>query len=519
MWKKITVFTYKIPLYNHNGFMIDIYTNSIVNLNNNFSIKIPFKLFSMEQLYYYEMVFNCNTLTLNYIINIARLGHLTSLNKSIPLKNSLFEMLYYYNNSIQKKTTVFHKLPSLSYISNQYNIIPYELETTVEFENIHFDLITEQIKHNSNMIPKILVQDIYFIFYKNYNLDILPKNKPICIVDDITKPEYKLKTNIINYNNYTTITKTFFTSNPIIILDKDLFLSKKYLFRYKKFHTKYTSKYCYNNYKASTKKHCFNIELFDNYTVFLCNISAVHLYNHPIQFSNQKKIFLYSSINSQIIKSFSKFLVSYYNYKYNEPIKIQTVLDKIFFIDSRLYEIYGLLQNSPQIRCNKLSSYNFPISIHSHSEFNNDHCYINYCQIGTNSHYTFSCNHTFIIDNIVSYVEQFPKCPVCSKSVTSVKANININTFIIDILGSEFMDTYDVDSTHYIISKLNHNIETAIHSYTLNIKCTMHINTITLSKPTKLYIDDSFDMYMILNNIPINNLKNIIGIYKISQHI
>ena len=253
--------------------------------------------------------------------------------------------------------------------------------------------------------------------------------------------------------------------------------------------------------------------------MFLCNISAVHLYKHPIQFSNQKKIFLYSSINSQIIKSFSKFLISYYNYKYEQPIRISSIVDKIFFIDPRLYGFYGLLQNSPMIRCNKLSLYNFPISIHSHSEFNKDCCYINYCQIGTKTHYTFSCNHMFIIDNIISYIGEFPKCPVCSKSITSVKANININSFIVDILGSEFMDTYDTDSTHYIIGKLNHNIETAIHLYTLNIKCTMYINTITLSQPTKLYIDDSLDMYMILNNIPINNLKNIIGIYKISQYI
>ena len=93
MWKKILIFQHKLSNYNHQGFIINYKENKIVNLVDNYSIVLPFKLCVFDNLYQYELLFTNETINLNMMLNLRYIKSLITDNSKIPNKNDLFKIL------------------------------------------------------------------------------------------------------------------------------------------------------------------------------------------------------------------------------------------------------------------------------------------------------------------------------------------------------------------------------------------------------------------------------------------
>ena len=82
MWDKFNVASYKIPSYFNSGFSIDIKNNWIINTEKNYKIKLPFKVNTKNEIYYFELLTTNSFVTLTLIINIDLISALLDLSRS-----------------------------------------------------------------------------------------------------------------------------------------------------------------------------------------------------------------------------------------------------------------------------------------------------------------------------------------------------------------------------------------------------------------------------------------------------
>ena len=73
MWKKIEVISKPIPNLVHNGFIYNLSGNSISNIQKTVSVKMPFKMINIKNLYNFELFFNINVSQLYYILILLKL--------------------------------------------------------------------------------------------------------------------------------------------------------------------------------------------------------------------------------------------------------------------------------------------------------------------------------------------------------------------------------------------------------------------------------------------------------------
>jgi len=500
MWKKIKVFTTKISKYN-NGFILNKTLNKIIHLYHNYSTSLPFKLFYINGLYDYELLFNNKLLSIYFLINLSKIKSLVKSDVQIPYKNELFKILKY--NSIQKKinTIYFQKLDMVSIINN-YDIISYNFNNNIIFEDILFSMKEETIKLMDKPYLKRLIVDIFFCFVTTIDISAYTNYKKICIIDFSSK--YDSTYNIINNNNYTKITSDFF-KNDLIIIDIKLFLSKKYTNSYKLYHNDYLSYYSFINYKNSLDgiNKLYNIELFDNFNIILINMPLNKLANHPIKFSKSKKIFMYDYINTNLINNITDMVTTSYNIKYNNSINCSKILKHIFYIVPNKYNIYTVLLNTSSIYIK-----NYDIDINIKYDFItksiNDICSINYTIIKKSTHVVFNCGHKFMIEDIYNFYKQYKKCPYCSINISFFTLNLNNNSLIYDLLGSQFNKLYYAYDNHYIISYTNISIIDLIKDNIKNIYFINNLNdlnNLSILPNSVLYFNNMNDKLEILNYI------------------
>ena len=341
MWTKFNIAEYIIPRHYNSGFTIDQKNNSIINIDKNYKIKLPFNVRAINELYYFELLLKDNILKLQLIINVDLTNKLLEIDSVIPSKNNLFKILK--KSSISKNSNIynFNEFSNINYtIQNKYSNI--NCSTIINIDNLYFDLVRERIfKNKDNLIMKIDNScNLFFIFGSLYNLN---NNKyKICIIDD----NYKLIDSIkIDEKNFTSKTKEFF-DNQIINIDKNFFFSNKYKKRYKDFHTKKNTKYAYDNYKRYIKNKSsdhpiFNIELFDNFIVLIRDIDIMLLRDHPILYSNNYIFINNSHISKQCLKKCNKI---FKKISKNNNLNYNLVVDNHIYLDKYRYYMYSLYQ-------------------------------------------------------------------------------------------------------------------------------------------------------------------------------
>ena len=124
MWKKIKIFTTKISKYN-NGFILNKSLNKLIHLYQNYSTSLPFKLFYINGLYDYELLFSNKLLSIYFLINLSKIKFLINSGARIPYKNELFKILK-YNNTQKKVNTIYFQKLNITSIINNYDIISYK---------------------------------------------------------------------------------------------------------------------------------------------------------------------------------------------------------------------------------------------------------------------------------------------------------------------------------------------------------------------------------------------------------
>jgi len=514
MWEKLQIYKTPISDYEHEGFILEYNRHRISNLVNNYFIQLPFKLFPIINLYSYELVFTNNYLVLNMMINIDALVNKLDNYSKIPRKNDLFDMLKYIDSKkLPKLIPPFRRLKSPIKLIEKYEIIPYHLANVIEISNLLFDLTAETITKADNSV-NIFCLDIFFIFC--YTLD-LHKYENICIIDDSTK--FNNNFNIINKNNYKNITKSFFNQGNIII-DRNFFISKIYTNSYKEFHTNVNSIYAYNSYKSyidhgGSSINMFNIELLNNFTIILNDVTLDKIYNHPIKYTTQKKIFIYSGISSDIIEQSSIYINDYYQSKFNYTINTDTFLNRLYFLPDNLY---NYKRNITELKVDLYCPNNIDTEYRLGSCIEESVCPINGYSILNSSHCKFQCNHKFIIDNLSYFTNSYHNCPVCMKTINTITSIVNPSNIIVDLIGEDFFKIYDIHNNYYIIGISNSKLTRFISS---NINNIYFIDTACLNivRPAVLCFLDSYNYLDILHFIKDIDTNLINSIFKISQSI
>ena len=516
MWKKIKIFTTKISKYN-NGFILNKSLNKLIHLYQNYSTSLPFKLFYINGLYDYELLFSNKLLSIYFLINLSKIKFLINSGARIPYKNELFKILK-YNNTQKKVNTIYFQKLNITSIINNYDIISYNFNNNIIFEDTLFSMKEETIKIMDKPYLNRLIVDIFFCFVTT--IDIMPfiNNKKICIIDFSSK--YNTTYNIINLDNYTKITSDFF-KNDLIIIDINLFLSTKYTSSYKLYHNDHLSYYSFINYKNSLDSisKLYNIELFDNFNIILVNMPLNKLSNHPIRFSKSKKIFMYDYINTNLINNITDMVSTYYNIKYNNSINCNKILKHVLYITPNKYNVYSILLNTSSINIK-----NCNIDINIKYDFITkpitDICSINYTIIKNNTHVSFNCGHKFIIEDLYNFCNQYKKCPYCRIHISLLTLNLNKNTLIYDLLGSQFNNLYYYYENHYIINYTNISIIDLIKEHISNIYFINNLNNLNnlpISPKSVLYFNNINDKLEILNYISDKiNTKNISKIVTLS---
>ena len=514
MWKKIQIYKTPISQYAHEGFILEYKRHRITNLVKNYSVNLPFKLFPVIHLYSYELMFTNNYLILNMMLNLDDLHYKLDNYIKIPHKNDLFHMLQYMQSiKLPKIIPSFRRLKSPLKIIEKYEIIPYHNSDVLEINNLLFNLTTEVISKVTQHL-NIFCLDIFFIFC--YTLELLKYNN-ICIIDDSSK--YTQDYNIITKINYKKITKSFF-NNSIIIIDKDFFVSKIYTSGYKDFHSDPSSIYAYENYKSyishsDDSSNVFNIELFNSFTIILNDISLDKLYDHPIKYTTQKKLFVYSGISTDIITSSTNYIKSYYATKFKNRIETGDFMNRIFFLPENLYNYKKTIS---EVQCKLYTPRNIDVIYKFITGIDHSICSINCCPILNTSHYTFNCGHKFIIPHLSDYIDSYPSCPICLKSIDLIHSVVNKSTIITDLIGEDFYNIYSLQNNYYIIGLTDIRLSSFISSNITNISFITD-GQLNIVYPAVLCFIDSYGYLDILNFIKDIDTNLIDSIFKLSQSI
>ena len=512
MWAKFIIETYKIPFMYNTGFVIDSKNNNIINTDKNYKIKIKFNLNSCNEVYYYELLSSNNILKLILIININLIKNFIQINDVVPYKNNLFKILKKtYKNNL--KVHSFKKYNNiLNIINNKYSNTSYS--KIIEIKNLHFDLISEQILYDRQSYIKLINNNcnIFFLFGKYLNFNI--SDHKLCIIDD----NYKLIDKItINKTNYGNINKDFFKNNKLVNIDKDFFYSKEYIKPYKLFHSKYTTKHAFDNYKKyienkSSNYPVYNIELFKDYIIIIKDIDISDLINHPLLHSTNyifvinDKITIKSIENSEkIIKTINKSIV---NYKLN--------LENHLYLDSNKYLLYSMYRDRDTIRRYEYNIPNIDIKLNIFDERLERECAINQCTINYSTYIKLNCkcSNFFYYNNLWIYLIKKNICPYCRNIVNNIDVFVYREALLVNLFGDIFSKYYSnkynyiyLSNTANTISKFLDKIDNT-QTYTI-----LNITEEDIPKDSYLLVEDDVNLFNLLNsfnNIDIRNIKKII---------
>tara|TARA_B100001093_G_C26854323_1_gene1026667 strand:+ start:582 stop:2147 length:1566 start_codon:yes stop_codon:yes gene_type:complete len=521
MWQKIRIFHTLLSDYDHQGFIIQYSSNKIINLLNNYSLSLPFKLCLHENLYNYELMFTNTTLVLNMMLNIIKLKEYIYKNIIIPKKNSLFKILTYANkqkiSNISNKFS-FNDLSSIETLIKKPTFVKSFKKNIVYIKDIQFDLTEETIYINKTI--NFFRIDIFFTFCNNLNLLSLPYREKICIIDDTNN--YKYPNLIITKNNYKKITVKQINKSILIVIDREFFYSKKYLTNYRNFHSNPTSYYAYNNYKNylqnvnSDYLNIFNIELFDEYKIIFNNISIDKLINHPINYTKSIKILNFDYITSKLQIDCTNFMTQYCNSKYKDIYDYNLWPYKPFYIESNINK---LLQNITTIKMNKHIS-NIKINFEL-SDSKTGYCDVYKCLINDNSYYKFNCNHKFMIDNFSFFNNNYNTCFICQKPITSIKYFINEHTVLQDLISPEFENLFSKSYNYYFINCCNREkLEFLMKLYNnIFYLSNKNFENITFKHNPILCISENLCYLEIISLLKKHNNVQIFKIIKLSQSI
>ena len=359
MWKKLQIIKINIPKYEHNGFTVNTSKNLISNISRTFTYKVPFKMKNIDNLYSFELYFNKNYLIIYFYINLNQIENLIINNKIIPYKNNLFTILKQFNNNSYESVIKYRETSSLTKLLDNIEIFSNYDEYTLSFDNLIFDVEKEDIHIKNSSNYKILTLDIYYFFTKTDSFTLLNNiqdKKKICIIDDLC---YYNNKNVMNNENYIFYNKKILNNLDHIIIDKSFSLSSKYVKNYKIFHSNSNSIHAYNNYKKfitnqDDNYNVYNLELLDNYIFIFRNIDLLELYNHPLLYSNSRKIFLFNNIDEIEIEKCRNFSLCYNKKKYMRD-KIHKIYNKSYYIESDMYQLLDKYVYKNDIQFNHLN--------------------------------------------------------------------------------------------------------------------------------------------------------------------
>lgn len=522
MWQKIKIFNTLLSDYDHQGFIIQYSSNKIINLVNNYSLSLPFKLCLHENLYNYELMFTNTTLELHMMINIFKLKEYLYKHLIIPKKNILFKILSYANNqqiNSLPDNYLFNNLSSIVELITKPTFIKSYKKNILYLKDIQFNLTEETIQINK--LTHFFQIDIFYIYCNSIDLLSLPiSTQKICIVDNADK--YNYPSLIVKKNNFRKITVDQIKQSKIVIIDKDFFYSKTYMINYKKFHSNYTSCYAYNNYKNYLKNsdnqylNIFNIELFDDYSIILNNISVNKLFNHPINYTKSIKILNFDYVDSKLVTDCTNYMKKYCDIRHKDTYDYNLWTYKPFYIQKNIND---LLKNIKTIKMNKHISdvkLNFELS-----DSKTGYCDVYKCLIDDNSYYKFNCNHTFMIDNFSFFNNNYKKCFICQKKISSIKYFINKNTVLEDLISSDFHNIFSQSYNYYFLNSFNkEKIEflTKIYDNIYYIGDT-NVENITFKANPVLCISNNNCCLKIISLLKQHNKVSIFKIIKLSQSI
>ena len=523
MWKKILIFQHKLSNYNHQGFIINCKDNKIVNLVDNYSIMLPFKLCIYENLYQYELLFTDKTINVNMMLNLKYIKSLICCNSKIPFKNDLFNILNHSKNNINFKTKIdsikFNTLPKLENIIQNYNYIRYTRENVTRLKEVEFNLIEETI--SINLKKQFRHINIFFLFCNNITDNISNLDK-LCIIDD--------ENNYPNFDGLIINKKTFkkIKINTLklfnnILIDRSFFYSRTYTNTYKEFHTLHNSIHAFNNYqsyisKIDTDIHFFNVELLNCYDIIFNDIDLKKIQQHPIRFSKNTKIFNFTYINDSLAESCFNYLLYYSKLRYNQICELEYWPYHPFYLPKKLLTYIHNI-NKLSIKTHKSDT---QLSYELIKNSNNGFCDVYKTAINDTSYYQFNCGHKFMIDNFNHFNKNYIGCFTCQTPITSIKNHINKNTAIYDLLGKDFKNIFNPDYIFYFLDFPNKNKINFLTKIYFNIKSINKYQLINdnLENNSILCVNASLSDFEIINMLKSKNITNdFFRIIKLSQSI
>ena len=345
MFKKLNIKIFKVPILYNSGFIFDYSNNSIINIENNYILPLPFKTTLINTLYLFELLSGPDYLILTIILNTVLCNSFIYSYDLLGYKKELFNIL---NNrdgprqSFKKISNILNILDRSSYEFNSPGIIKIN-------KNKFIDLATENIEQKENII-RLYRPNLFMVIGNTVDLN---SNYEYCIVDSLSNliPEFTIHNR--NCNNI--CVDDLYNWQNIHISDS-FFFSKKYSSQYSKYHSNYKSRYAYNNYKKhfntlNNEEYCFNVELTENKIFILKNINIKKLIHHPIIHSNNTIIIIKETIKrSDIIN-----LELIFNRKYNKQLNIN--YNESLYLDTYKYYIYKLYLNLTKIEKDSFSLY------------------------------------------------------------------------------------------------------------------------------------------------------------------
>ena len=492
MLNKIKILSSKIP-QNSEGYILDIKSSKITNTSKNITIQLPFKLRNSE-LFNFELVINKDEIHLNFILDNNLLVAKFYDEMYVKDKNCIFTILKtsFKNNTKNHEINEFNKfydIPRL--VDNNYSKVLKN--NIINLGDNYFNLLEEKVCFENNESLIFIKPTIYFVYGNIYNLHC-PSDYKLCIIDDAYK--FDQKNTIIDKNNFENIDSNIITNSRYIYISKDLFFSKRYVEKYKLFHSSYRTRYAYQNYKSyidSNNIIANNIELYDNIIFLVKNVNKKLIKSHPFIYSKNKIIV----VNTNICKDDIDKSYNILNDKYkNNGININNLLFKQSYLDHNKYYLHTIYNNSTKFYNLKLIYSNIITEFIDDTNYISQDCLILKEPIGNNHYIELDCGHKYIFNN---YFTIGNKCHYCCNSFSKFKIRLSINQFKKDLgIGNN-------DDILFIYKKINNFVEflddnsITIMRYDDNITLDFDLNTYMI-------FDNKISMYDFINIKP-NNIR------------
>ena len=492
MLNKIKILSSKIP-QNCEGYILDIKGSKITNTSKNITIQLPFKLHNSE-LFNFELVINKDQIHLNFILDNNLLVAKFYNPMYIKDKNCIFTILKtsFKNNTKNHEINDFNKfydIPKL--INNNYSKVLKN--NIINLGDNYFNLQEEKVCIENNASLIFIKPTIYFVYGNIYNLQC-PTSYRLCIIDDAYK--FDEKNTILDKDNFNSTDFNLIKNSKNIFISKDLFFSKKYIEKYKLFHSSYRSRYAYQNYKSYVDNNniiASNIELNDNIIFLVKNVNKKLIKSHPFIYSNNKIIVVNTNISKDDIDKSYNILNDKYK---NNGININNLLFKQSYLDPNKHYLHTIYNNSTKFYNLKLIYNDITTNFIDDMNYINDDCLILKEIIGNNHYIELDCEHKYIFNN---YFTIGNKCHYCCNNFSKLNIRLSINQLRKDLgIGND-------DDIIFIYKKLNNFVEFLDNN---NITVIKYDDNITLDFDLNTYMifDNKISMYDFINIKP-NNIR------------